>query len=228
MERKRIGVLLSGCGVQDGSEIHEAVLTLAALDKAGAEAVCMAPDRDQHDVVDHLTGKTLMEKRNMLAESARIARGEIRSVAEVDADELDGIVLPGGFGAVKNLSSFAREGAECTVDPDVARLLEDIHNAGKPIAALCIAPAVLAALFGEKLAPEITIGTDEGTAEALETMGAKHRSVNVTDVVVDRENRMVTTPCYMSASRISEIADGTKNAVRELLVLVEESRSASV
>lgn len=227
MSQKRIGVVLAGCGVQDGAEIHEAVLTLLALDRAGVEIVCMAPDRDQVDVVDHRAGKPVGERRNVLVEAARIARGRIRDVASVRADELDGVVLPGGFGVAKNLCSFASAGPQCTVDPGVARLLRELHAADKPIAALCIAPAVVAALFGSTLHPEITIGNDAGTAQALEKMGARHRVAAVTDVVVDTKNKIVTTPCYMYGdARISEVAVGAERAVHELLQLAGTTASA--
>lgn len=225
MKDTKIGVLLSGCGVEDGSEIQEAVLALLALDRAGVEAVCLAPDRDQAGVVDHVTGEAVPETRNMLVESARICRGKIRKLSGVSADDLDAVLLPGGFGAAKNLSTFAERGADCEVDPDVRRLLVDLHTAGKPIAALCIAPAVLAAVFGADHAPEITIGTDAGVAGTLERMGARHRHAAPTEVVVDRVNRLVTTPCYMSATRIGEISDGARGAVRELLKLVEAART---
>jgi enhancing lycopene biosynthesis protein 2 len=224
--RKRIGVVLSGSGVHDGSEIHEAVLALLALDRAGAEAVCMAPDRDQTDVVDHRTGEPAAERRNMLVEAARIARGRIRDVASVRADELDGILLPGGYGAAKNLSTFARDGVQCRVDEGVARLLREVHASGKPIAALCIAPAIVAALFGAASHPEVTIGDDAGTARALESLGARHRNAAVTDVVVDERNRIVTTPCYMLDARISEVAIGAERAVQELLRLAGQTAPA--
>ena len=154
----KIGVILSGCGVNDGSEIHEAVLTLLAIDKHGAEAVCMAPDMEQADVIDHLAGKPASEKRNVLVESARIARGNIRSLKDVKAADIDAVVLPGGFGAAKNLSTFAKDGPGCKVQGDVERLLKEMHEAGKPIGALCIAPAVLAKALGSKK-PRLTIGS---------------------------------------------------------------------
>jgi len=225
--KKRIGVILSGCGVNDGAEIHEAVLALLALDKAEAEAICMAPDRPQADVVDHLAGKTATETRNVLVESARIARGKIQDLADVQAADLDGVLLPGGFGAAKTLTTFAKDGPGCEVDPQVARLLREMHAAGKPIAALCIAPAVLAAVFGKDLNPEITIGTDEATAAALEKMGARHRAVKPTEVVVDAKNRMITTPCYMSATRIRDIATGAEGAVQKLLAMIETSATVA-
>jgi enhancing lycopene biosynthesis protein 2 len=215
----KVGVILSGCGVQDGSEIHEAVLTMLALDRAGAEIVLMAPDKPQKDVVDHRAGKPATEKRNVLAESARIARGKIRDIAGVKADELDAVVLPGGFGAAKNLSTFAADGAKCTVDESVAKLLREMHKQEKPIGALCIAPAILARVFGQGV--EITIGNDAGTAKALEAMGAKHFDATVTEVVVDEKNRIVTTPCYMYDARISEVAVGAEKAVHAVLALAQ-------
>lgn len=215
----RVGVILSGCGVQDGSEIHEAVLTLLAIDRAGAEAVVMAPDIAQAEVVDHRTGKPTGEKRQVLAESARIARGEIRDVRSVKAGDLDAVVLPGGYGAAKNLSTFAKDGADCTVDEGVAALLREMHAAGKPIGALCVAPAILARVFGKELSPELTIGRDAGTAAAIEAMGAQHFEAGRTDVVIDEANRIVTTPCYMLPTRIRDVATGAEKAVQALLAL---------
>lgn len=214
----KIGVILAGCGVKDGAEIHESVLTLLAIDKLGSQAVCMAPDVEQMDVVDHVSGEAASEKRNVLVESARIARGDIRNIKDVKAAELDAVVVPGGFGAAKNLCTFAKDGPECTVQEDVARLLKEMRGAGKPIGALCIAPAVLAKVFGEEK-PEITIGSDAGTAQALESMGAKHVERAVTDVAVDKERKLVTTPCYMLAQRISEVGEGAEKLVRAVLEL---------
>ncbi len=216
---KKVGVILSGCGVYDGAEIHEAVLTMLALDRAGMEIVCMAPNKDQVDVIDHVTGKPTGEKRKVLTEAARIARGKIQDLATVKAADLDAVVLPGGFGAAKNLSSFARDGAQCDVDPGVASLLRDMHARGKPIAALCIAPAVVAKVFGDTLHPELTIGKDAATAKQIAATGARHVDAGVIDVVVDRKNKIVTTPCYMLAGRISEVAAGAEKAVAALLEL---------
>jgi enhancing lycopene biosynthesis protein 2 len=218
----RVAVILSGCGVQDGSEIHEAVLTLLALDRAGAEAVVAAPDRDQAEVVDHRTGKKSRSRRNMLSESARIARGAVTDVAELRAEDLDAVVLPGGYGAAKNLSTFAVDGADCTVDEDVAKLLRAMHKAGKPIAALCIAPAILARVLGKK-SPDLTIGNDPDTVAALEKMGAKHHETSVTQVLVDDANRIVSTPCYMLAERIGDVATGIEKAVGTTLRMAQEA-----
>ena len=214
----KIGVVLSGCGVQDGSEIHEATLLLLALDRRGAEAVCFAPDKPQADVVDHATGKPADETREILAESARIARGAIRPLQDARPEDLDALILPGGFGAAKNLCTFAREGADCGVDIELRRLLERLHLAGKPIGAACIAPVILARVFGSEK-PVLTIGSDPATAKAIETLGARHQACAATEVVVDRECRFATTPAYMLARRISEVADGMDRLVQEVLEL---------
>jgi enhancing lycopene biosynthesis protein 2 len=214
---KKIGVVLSGCGVYDGAEIHESVLTLLALDRRGAEAVPCAPNAPQMHVVDHLTGNVEEgATRNVLVESARIARGAIRDLATVKADELDGLVLPGGFGAAKNLCDFAVKGADCGVHPEVARLVREVHAQGKPVGAVCIAPALVAKVLGKEK-PKLTIGTDEGTAKGLEAMGAQHVACAVTELVVDREKKLVSTPAYMLGKRISEVAEGIDKAVGALL-----------
>jgi len=214
---KKVGVLLSGCGVYDGAEIHESVITMLALDRRGAEMVLCAPDAPQLHVINHLTGEVAEgEQRNILVESARIARGDIRDVAGVRADELDALILPGGFGAAKNLCDFAVSGTECTVHPDVARLVREVHEQGKPVAAVCIAPALIAKVLGNE-APELTIGNDAGTAGALQSMGATHVSCPVTEFVVDRDRKLVSSPAYMLASNISEAAEGIEKTVAALL-----------
>jgi len=221
MKKKKIGVLLAGCGVMDGSEIHEATLTLYFLDRQGAESICMAPNKDQLDVVNHLTGKPASEKRNVMLEAARIARGKISDVRDVKADEIDAVIIPGGFGAAKNLCTFATDGPDCKVDEDVARLLRELYRRKKPIGALCIAPAVIARLFGAELSPEITIGTDPGTASALEKMGAKHTKANVDQIVVDSRHRIVTTPCYMLAQSIKDVGAGAEKLVARILEMAD-------
>jgi enhancing lycopene biosynthesis protein 2 len=214
---KRVGVILSGCGVMDGSEIHEATLVLYFLDKYGAQIVCIAPDKDQQDVVNHITNESLKEKRNVLLESARIARGNILNIKEVKADELDAVIMPGGFGAAKNLSSFAIDAETCNVDEDVTRLLKKMHAQGKPIAALCIAPALLAKVFGADYHPELTIGNDPQTATKLEKMGAKHINTKVDEIHFDQKNKIITSPCYMLAERITQVAEGIEKSVKKLL-----------
>jgi enhancing lycopene biosynthesis protein 2 len=220
MANPRVGVILSGCGVQDGSEIHEAVFTLYELARNGATAICMAPDAPQPDVVDHRTGKAMSQPRNMLTEAARIARGKIRDIREVKASELDAVILPGGFGAAKNLCTFATKGVDCTVNPEVSRLLLELHAAKKPIGAICIAPTVVARVFGSKGIPvQLTIGHDADTAAKLEAMGAKHVGQDVREIVVDSANRIVSTPAYMLAETIDEAADGIAKLVKEVVKL---------
>lgn len=220
---KRIGVILSGCGVYDGSEIYETVITLLAIDRAGAEAVCMAPDIPQMHVINHLTGEPQAgESRNVLVESARIARGKIQDLASVQANELDALMLPGGFGAAKNLCNFAVAGADCEANPETARLIREMHAAKKPIAAICIAPAVLAKVLGEqKIAHKLTIGNDEATAEALTKLGAEHIQCPVEDFVIDRDNKLISSPAYMLAGRISEAAEGIEKTVQSLLDMID-------
>jgi len=214
---KKVGVILSGCGVYDGAEIHESVITMLALDRAGAEMVICAPDVDQMHVVNHHTGEVAEgESRNVRIEAARIARGPVADVAEVDADELDALILPGGFGAAKNLCNFAVAGADCEVHPDVAALVRKVHARGKPVAAVCIAPALLAKVLGDE-GPELTIGDDAGTAGAMESLGAKHIECPVTEFVVDRERKLITSPAYMLATSISEAAEGIEKTVAELM-----------
>ncbi len=214
---KKIGVVLSGCGVYDGAEIHESVITLLAIDRLGAEAVISAPDRPQLHVVNHLTGEVEEgAERNVLVESARIARGTIRDVAEVTADELDALILPGGFGAAKNLCDFAVKGADCAVDPGVAALVRAVHEQGKPVAAVCIAPALIAKVLGSE-GPELTIGNDADTAGALESMGAAHIECPVREFVIDRERKLISSPAYMLAESISEAAEGIEKTVAVLI-----------
>ena len=214
----RIGVLLSGCGVFDGCEIHEAVLTLLALDRAGAEIICMAPDMDQYHVINHLTQEVMEEKRNVLVESARIARGEIRDLKDIIASDLDGLIIPGGFGAAKNLSDFAIKGPEASVHPEVKRLLQQMADAGKPVGAICIAPATLTKALADRH-PEVTIGNDLATASAIETMGGSHRACTVDMIHLDEKNNIVTTPAYMLGPGIKEVAEGIQKLVDRVLAL---------
>lgn len=213
-----VGVILSGCGYMDGAEIHEAVCTLLALDRAGAKIRCYAPDVS-FEVVDHRSGEPTGEKRNALAESARIARGEITDIKKANAEELDAVALPGGFGAAKVLSDFASAGPDCDVDDDVARILQEMHAAKKPILAICIAPAVIARVLGGQN-PELTIGNDEGTAGAVEAMGGQHCDCAVNEFVLDKQHRIVTTPAYMIGPSIADVNKGVAKAVEALLDLI--------
>ncbi|ROP58041.1 enhancing lycopene biosynthesis protein 2 [Enterobacter sp. BIGb0383] len=216
---KKIGVVLSGCGVYDGAEIHEAVITLLAIARSDAQAICFAPDKTQADVINHLTGEPMAESRNVLLEAARLTRGQIQPLAEAQAESLDALIVPGGFGAAKNLSNFATQGAECLVDDDLRSLALAMHQAGKPLGFMCIAPAMLPKIFDFPL--RITIGTDVDTGEVLEAMGAEHVPCPVDDIVVDEENKIVTTPAYMLAQDIAEAATGIEKLVSRVLVLAE-------
>jgi enhancing lycopene biosynthesis protein 2 len=214
---KKVGVLLAGCGVFDGSEIHEAVLTLLYLDQAGAQVVCTAPDMDQMHVIDH-TSQLLMEdhKRNVLVESARIARGAIRDLKTLRAQDIDALIIPGGFGAAKNLSDFAVAGPQAAVHPEVRRLLNEMIESGKPIGALCIAPATLTLALAA-YHPEVTIGTDVGTAAAIEKAGGRHRPCSVDEICVDEAHKIVTTPAYMLGPDIKHIAVGIEKLVKKIM-----------
>ncbi len=214
---KKFAVILSGCGVYDGSEIHEATLSLLAIAKQGAYYRIFAPDMDQHHVVNHITGEEMNETRNVLVESARIARGEISDLKEFRADEFDGLLMPGGFGAAKNLSSWAFEGADATVLPELEDAVRGMVEAGKPVGALCISPVILARIFGEV---DLTIGNDESTIDALVSLGANHVYTTHGEVVVDEKHNLVTTPCYMLDANIDQIADGAGNVVDAMLKMM--------
>jgi enhancing lycopene biosynthesis protein 2 len=216
---KKIGVVLSGCGVRDGSEIHEAVLTLLAIDRNGAKAVCLAPDMELNEI-NHLSMTETGAKRNVLVESARIARGEINDLKTVTAQDLDALVIPGGFGAAKNLCTFATAGDKGSVQPEVLRLVREMAAAKKPICAICIAPSVIALALGRDLSPQLTIGTDPDTAQAISATGSKHVNCEVSDCIIDREHLIVSTPAYMLAGRISEAAQGIDKAIKATLELI--------
>ena len=219
---KKIGVVLSGCGVYDGAEIHEAVITLLAIDRAGAKSVCMAPDIDQIHVINHHNGEEMVgEKRNVLVESARIARGEIREINAIKADDIDALVFPGGFGAAKNLSNFAEKGDECDVHPDVMRLVKEFVAKQKPQAALCIAPAMMAKIYeSESAKPTLTIGNDKDGISMIEAMGSQHQECVATDFVFDKTNNIVSTPAYMVGKSISEVAEGIEKTINKLVSMI--------
>jgi enhancing lycopene biosynthesis protein 2 len=211
---KKFAVVLSGCGVYDGAEIHEAVLTLLAIDKAGASYQCFAPDVPQHHVVSHVTGKEVPEPRNVLTESARIARGKIKPLALFRATDYDALIFPGGFGAAKNLCNWALKGDSCTVNPDVETAIRTMFEAGKPIGAMCIAPVILAKLFK---GTTLTTGNDPASKGFIETMGNRYAIATHGEVVVDKVRKLFTTPCYMLDATISQIAEGTENIVGEMM-----------
>ncbi|MFO8183950.1 MAG: isoprenoid biosynthesis glyoxalase ElbB [Candidatus Aegiribacteria sp.] len=211
--KKRVAFVLSGCGVKDGSEIHEAVSALIALDSAGWQVVFTAPDIRQTATVDHITEEPEDEPRNVLKESARIARGDIRPLSELRGDDYDAVLFPGGFGAALTLCSFASDGPECRVNPDVRRIISDALRDGKPIAAMCIAPVILARTVP---GARVTIGSDRDTAEAINAMGAEHVECPVDGAVVDGEKKLVTTPAYMLAKGPAEVFHGATKMVEKL------------
>ena len=215
-KKKKIGVVLSGCGVFDGSEVHESVLTLLAIHHAGAQAICLAPDIVQHHVINHLTGKEMNETRNVLVEAARIARGEVEAVDAVRPEDLDAIIFPGGFGAAKNLCTFAFDGAEASVDPGVQNLLKGMFEARKPIGLICIAPALGAKVLGAS-GIEVTIGNDADTRAGIEAMGATHINCEVREIHEDPERKIVSTPAYMLGKNIGEVAAGIDKLVRTVV-----------
>ena len=225
----KIGVLLSGNGVYDGAEIQEAVLTLLAIDEIGAEAVCIGIDKNQHHVVNHLDGSEMNESRNMLVEAARIARGNIRSISDVDPGELDALVIPGGFGSAKNFTDWAFKGPDGSILPEVKLLLVNLVNIGKPIAALCVSPVVLAkALEGSQVVAEVTIGSNQeaspydiaGFSGGLEQTGLKTQMKGIREIQVDAVNKIVSAPCYMQEASISEIRKNIRSAIEALRDLV--------
>lgn len=216
-EQPQIAVVLSGCGVYDGAEIHESVLTLLALNRHGATYHCFAPDMDQAHVINHITGDEMDEKRNVLIESARIARGAIQPLSDYKAADFDAIIFPGGFGAAKNLCTLAFEGPECNVNDEVVRAVKETAEASKPIGALCIAPAMMAKILD---GANVTIGQDEGTIGAIEAMGGTHTKTLQGETVTDAKFKLVTSPCYMLDSSISQIADGAENTVKKVLELI--------
>ncbi|MBO4796993.1 MAG: isoprenoid biosynthesis glyoxalase ElbB [Verrucomicrobia bacterium] len=214
--KKRVLVILSGCGVRDGSEIHEATLTLLALDRAGAEICCAAPDIPQTQCVDHFRGTAAKESRNVLTESARIARGKIVPLTQVDLSGIDAIILPGGLGVATNLCDFALTSGSVTVEPSVKNILLDAQAAGKPLGFICIAPVIAATLFGS-MGVRYTIGRDQGIAARLASTGAIHVETAVTETAVDPRLKIVSTPAYMLAGRISEVEAGVSALVSDVL-----------
>lgn len=211
---KKFAVILCGCGTLDGSEIHESVMTLLAIDRNGGEYQIFAPDDWQYHVVNHVTGQPMEEKRNMLLETARIARGNVKPIEQCNVADFDAVVFPGGNGSAKNLFTYALEGQNCTVREDVAKVIRAFHAAGKPVGALCIAPVMIAKVLGDVT---VTVGSDSGTIHNVETFGTKHKVTVQKEVCIDEANKVFTTPCYMLPARIGDIADCADNLVKEML-----------
>lgn len=214
---KKIAVLLAGCGYLDGAEIRESVLTLLNLDMAQADITIFAPNREQHHVVDHTRGEEAKDNRNILLESARIARGQIQDLENLKATDFDGLVMPGGFGVAKNFCTFAFEGAAAKVDPMIQKTILDFYNNKLPIGAICISPALIALCLGDK-GVKLTIGNDKETAGEIEKLGAKHVECPVDNCIVDTDHKIVSTPAYMYGdAKLDAINSGISKCVREVL-----------
>ncbi|MGB3841475.1 MAG: isoprenoid biosynthesis glyoxalase ElbB, partial [Bacteroidales bacterium] len=202
---KKFAIILSGCGVYDGSEIHESTMAMLAIKKHGCDYELFAPEKMQYDVINHLTGQPSDENRNVLVEAARIGRGEVKDLKNLKASDFDILLIPGGFGAAKNLSTYAIDGANMQVDKELERVILEFNNAKKPIGAMCIAPVIIAKVIPGVL---VTIGQDLKTAEDIKALGANHKNTNKAEIAIDEKNKVATTPCYMLSSTIADIYDG--------------------
>lgn len=211
---KKIAVVLAGNGVYDGSEIHEATITLLTIARNGGQYQCFAPDIEQAHVINHLTGKEMPETRNVLVEAARIARGNIKPLSAYNAKEFDALVFPGGFGVAKNLCNYAFEGTNCTVNRDVEKAIRSTVIEEKPIGALCISPVLIAKVLVDV---EVTIGNEKAASSAIETLGATHITKSHGEIVYDEKYKLVTTPCYMLDATIDQVADGVENVIKKIL-----------
>lgn len=216
-----VAVILSGCGFKDGSEIHESICTLLAIDKAGATYECFAPDISQHSVINHLTGKEMPESRSVLVEAARIARGNIKDIKQANPEDFDAAFFPGGFGAASNLSNFASAGAKSAVQTDVLTFAKAMARARKPQGFICIAPTLISAIYGAGV--ELTIGTDPTTSQLIEQMGGKHINCSATEIAMDKTHKVVSTPAYMLAKRISEVETGISKLVNATLAMIKQT-----
>lgn len=216
---ERMGIILSGAGVFDGSDVDEAVLCRLSIDRAGAQAICMAPNKNQTEVIDHRTKRVASETRNCLTESARVARGQIRDLREVHATVLDAVIIPGGYGPSKNLSDFTWKGEQCWVDGEVSRLLREMFDAKKPIGAINISSALLAKIFSSEK-PRLTVGSSRGPAEKLLALGTQHVQTRADEIVVDERFRFVSTPGYLMSTRLTEVAVGIDRLVSAILRLI--------
>jgi len=222
-----VAVILSGCGYLDGAEVRESVITLLELDKAGAEVRIFAPDIDQHHVVNHISGEETNESRNVLVESARIARGQIEELSQLNPAEFDALVIPGGFGVAKNLADLAFKGPEATVLPAFKQVIMGFLEQQKPIGAMCISPAVLVAAVKDEYQPRVTIGEDQDTANAIETMGGSHEICPSNQSVWDAKHRIASCSAYMREDSLADIAEGIAQCVKRTLQAVKEQAKAA-
>ncbi len=216
MKRRKVAIVLSGCGVFDGSEIHEAVAVLMSVEREGAEPVFFAPDKPQASVVNHKTGsESAGESRNVLVESARIARGKVFPLSEFRAEDFYALIFPGGFGAAKNLSTFASEGANCSVDREVEAAIKSALDAHIKIGFACISPVIAAKVISNGV--RLTVGSDSSVASALESLGAKHVECPADSFVADEKFSVYSTPAYMLAENTVAMSDGIGKMVSEIL-----------
>ena len=220
MKTKKFAIVLAGSGVFDGSEIHESTLTMLSVAKSGGVYQCFAPDKEQAQVINHLTGEEMPEKRNVLVEAARIARGNIKPLSDFSPDDFDAILIPGGFGVAKNLCTFALDGPECSVDPEIEKIVKTAVVKSIPIGALCISPVLIARILPSV---DVTIGEDQETAEAIGKMGGAHHITDHGEIIIDEKYKLVTTPCYMLDATIDQIAEGTDNIVHELNYMIDNA-----
>ena len=225
-----IGVLLSGCGVYDGAEIQEAILTLLAIEEIGATATCISIDDNQFHVINHLNGEVMNESRNMMVEAARIARGNVKEIKEIQPSDIDALVIPGGFGSAKNFTTWAFDGPNGSIRSDVKLLLVNMINVGKPIVALCVSPVVLAkALEGSNVKLNLTIGSSLEASPyeipsfeaGLKATGASTEEKTIREILVDTENKVITAPCYMMDASILEIRNNIQQAIQALKELLD-------
>lgn len=225
----KIGVLLSGCGVYDGAEIQETVLTLLALDEAGAEAVCLAVNKNQHHVINHLSGEEMPESRNMMVEAARIARGAVHDLSTFDVSKLDALVIPGGFGSAKNFSTWAFDGPNGSILPEIKKIIQQFIFDKKPIAALCVSPVVMALALGDsELHPTMTLGSNlekspydiQAFSAGMDQKGVSSEMKTIREISVDEKLKIVSAPCYMMEASIVEIRNNISQAIKALIQLI--------
>lgn len=225
----KAGILLSGCGVYDGAEIQEALFSMLAVEEAGGEPIAISINGNQHHVVNHLTGEEMNESRNMMVEAARIARGNVKDIDTISISEIDALIIPGGFGSAKNLTSWAFEGSAGTIHPSVKKLILDLLNANKPLVALCVSPVVVAkALEGSGIHSKLTIGSTAeaspyditGFSQGLESVGATTEMKTVREITIDRENKIITAPCYMMDASLLEVRNNIQQAIQALKELL--------
>ncbi len=224
----KFGILLSGCGVYDGAEIQEATMAMLAIKEAGHEYQCISLNKEQHHVINHLTGEEIDQRRNMMVESARIARGEVVEVKNISPADIDALVIPGGFGSAKNFSKWAFLGPEGEIDAEIKLLIVNMVNVGKPVCALCVSPVVVAkALEGSGISANMTLGSDQesspydiaGFNGGIEAVGAKAEMKTIKEILVDETNKIVTAPCYMMDANILEIRNNVKQAIEATISL---------